>query len=43
MVSSRAGPCFGEALTDVLQPYYRLQAALAADDDARRRGRPPRR
>lgn len=27
------GPCFGEALAEILQPYYRLQTALAADDD----------
>jgi len=31
--SFQAAPCFGEGLAKVLDAYYRLQAALAADDD----------
>jgi len=32
--SFQAGPCFGEGLAEVLDAYYRLQGALAADDDS---------
>ncbi len=32
--SFQADPCFGEGLAQVLDAYYPLQAALAADDDS---------
>jgi Cu(I)/Ag(I) efflux system membrane fusion protein len=33
MVADQMPACFGEGLHAVLEPYYELQAALAADDD----------